>query len=165
MDAYSTHLPILEKIAKIKKLKKVLEFGPGQYSTTFFVDHCKEVMCIEQQNHAVANILYDKYDDEDHKGVVIDYMPGAGRGPAWLRQHKGRFDLIFVDGHGRSRPLCINEAFNHTDIIVAHDTEDLRYSWENVDMPKGWKKIEFTKLTPATTVWTKDPELIKKLKA
>jgi predicted O-methyltransferase YrrM len=67
----------------------------------------------------------------------------------------GKYDLIFVDGHGDSRPECMEWAKNHTDLIIAHDTEHPYYCWDRADM-SGFKKTEYKEMSPWTTVWERE---------
>jgi hypothetical protein len=64
------------------------------------------------------------------------------------------YDAIFVDGHGDSRPECLEWAKSHTDLIVAHDTEHPYYGWDRADM-SGFNKKVHDELSPWTTVWTR----------
>lgn len=161
LDAYGTHLPVLERVFEAVKVRSVLEFGCGNYSTAFFVSRCERVTAIEQQSHAVFEIMGRKYAENDQ--LTLLYLPGVGRGPEYLREYQGSFDLVFVDGDAESRTHCVNEAFEKTGLIVAHDTEDKRYSWDRVQKPDGWVAIEYTDLTPCTTVWVTDEETAEKL--
>ena len=63
-----------------------------------------------------------------------------------------KYDMIFVDGHGDSRPECLEWAKDHADLIVAHDTEHPYYGWERADM-SGFKVTVHNELSPWTTVW------------
>jgi len=151
IDAYGTHINVLKDIAKQLKLAYVLEFGAGIYSTDFFLGIGAKVVSIEQQSDAWFEKVKAKH--EKNKSFNIMFMYGPGKGPAWLEESRDKFDLIFVDGDSASRWLCVNAAFDKTDIIVAHDTEEKMYSWEKINVPKGWTKVDFKDVKPWTTVW------------
>ena len=127
------------------KVKKVLEFGCGLYSTSFFINKGCELTSIEMQN-------------EDWQRKVQEVFPRAdirlALGPDEWRKLKldDRYDLIFVDGHGDSRPECMMWAKDHTDLIIAHDTEHPYYCWDRADMA-GFIKTEYKDNPPWTTVW------------
>ncbi len=151
LDPTATHLPILREILATGKVKKVLEFGCGLFSTKQFVDAGCEVTAIEMQN-------------EDWYRRVKDALPSVNLhlclGPmAWKELPlDDRYDLIFVDGHGDSRPDCMMWAKDHTDLIVAHDTEHPYYQWERADMSGFVKKVH-DGLSPTTTTWTRNSKI------
>jgi hypothetical protein len=75
---------------------------------------------------------------------------------AWqMEKLDPHYDLIFVDGHGDSRPECLMWAKNRTDLIIAHDTEHPYYGWERADM-SGFTKTVYDALSPTTTVWERE---------
>jgi protein-L-isoaspartate O-methyltransferase len=145
LDPTATHLPVLNALLARGNVRKVLEFGCGLFSTKCFSDAGCDVTAIEMQ-------------DEDWYRRVRQALPTVkmhlALGPmAW----KGipldeRYDLIFVDGHRDSRPDCLMWAKDHTDLIVAHDTEHHYYQWNRADM-SGFKHRLHAELSPTTTVW------------
>jgi predicted O-methyltransferase YrrM len=149
LDPTATHLPILESLFAKYDIKDVLEFGCGLFSTPFFNERARTTS-IEMQH----KIWFEK---------VREALPKAdlrlALGPETWRElipkFKVRYDLIFVDGHGDSRPECMEWAKNRTDLIVAHDTEHPYYGWDRADM-SGFTKYEHKDLTPWTTVWVKE---------
>jgi len=161
MEAYGTHRPILEKLIEGAAIKTVLEFGTGNFSTDFFIDKVEHLTSIEQQRHNYFQQYEKKFGDR--KDFDLKCMMGPGLGADWLRDYDGQFDLIFVDGDAVGRPLAINQAFNKTSIIVAHDTESGIYDWESVEVPEGWQVIEFKEKVPWTTVWTNNSEVVELL--
>lgn len=147
LEPTATHLPVLQEIFKTRKIKDVLEFGCGMFSTKFFVESGCNVTSIEMQHKE----WFDKVSAEfpDIK-LYLALGPMAWKGIKLFR----RYDLIFVDGHGDSRPDCMMWAKDHTDLIIAHDTEDGYYKWERADM-SGFDKKLYDSLTPTTTVWVR----------
>lgn len=147
MDPTSTHLPILNRLLAEKKVKDVLEFGCGLFSTKLFIEKGCNVTSIEMQHEEWATKVKENLPKVD---LILALGPME-----WVKhvaQLKDRYDLIFVDGHGDSRPECMMWAKARTDLIVAHDTEHSYYCWDRADMD-GWKKTEYKDLTPWTTVW------------
>jgi hypothetical protein len=45
-DDYGSHLPVFETILSAFKIKTVLEFGSGKYSTPLLVNRCESVLSI-----------------------------------------------------------------------------------------------------------------------
>ncbi len=75
-----------------------------------------------------------------------------------------KIDFSFVDGHGDSRPECINFMMDKgCPIIVAHDTEEGSYGWNRVRTNNGYKKIDYKKHKNWTTLWTNNDELFNHL--
>lgn len=157
MNAYETHTPILKTIFKAVEIGEVLEFGPGAYSTEYFISKVKSLISIEQQSDSYHSMCCRRH--EETKNVKFLKLIGPVSGVNWLKAYEGRFDLILVDGHGEGRPEAINAAFKKTAIIVAHDTEHPRYGWERVRMPKGWTRIDSKAFRPWTTTWTKNKKV------
>jgi predicted O-methyltransferase YrrM len=147
MDPTSTHLPVFDLLFNHHRIKTVLEFGCGLFSTKKFTDEGCIVTSIEMQHKE----WFDKVKSEL---PGVDLRLAIGKDTWESEPLNERYDLIFVDGHGDSRPECLMWAKNHTDLIVAHDTEHPYYEWHRADM-SGFDKQLFDELTPTTTVWTK----------
>lgn len=146
MDPTATHLPVFEKLFKERKIYKVLEFGCGMFSTKFFTDQGCSVTSIEMQHEEWA----DKVRQETPANVILCLGPMD-----WQKLDlDDSYDLIFVDGHGDSRPECLMWAKDKTNLIVAHDTEHPYYGWDRADM-SGFTKTVHDELSPWTTVWTR----------
>lgn len=148
LDPTATHLPVFELLFRRHRIKSVLEFGCGMFSTTMFVNAGCNVTSIEMQNQS----WYDKIKAEL---PTVDLRLALGP-MEWEKEPlKDRYDLIFVDGHGDSRPECLMWAKDHTDLIVAHDTEHSYYCWDRADM-SGFTKTVHDELSPWTTVWERE---------
>ncbi|KKP95811.1 MAG: hypothetical protein US13_C0002G0121 [candidate division TM6 bacterium GW2011_GWE2_36_25] len=78
------------------------------------------------------------------------------------------FDIIFIDPGIHIRGDFVNEAFNRSDIIVAHDTNfnPHIYGWTKIKAPSNYTKIHFN-YGSGTSIWVKNEriELINELKA
>jgi predicted O-methyltransferase YrrM len=147
LDPTATHLPILRDLLKCGGIKTVLEFGCGMYSTKAFLDAGCELTSIEMQSESWFSLAQSLYPGHDIRLALGAYE--------WQTLDlKPRYDLIFVDGHGDSRPDCMEWAKYHTDLIVAHDTEHPYYKWDRADM-SGFNKEVFSAVIPHTTVWTR----------
>ena len=145
LEPTATHLPTFEQLFKYNDIKTVLEFGCGLYSTKFFKDMGCSLTSIEMQHEAWRDRVLGLLPDAD-----IRLALGAME---WQKLPlKDRYDLIFVDGHADSRPECLMWAKDHTDLIVAHDTEHNYYMWDRADM-SGFDKTVHDELSPWTTVW------------
>lgn len=162
-DAYGTHLPTLERILEVIKPKRTFEFGCGRYSTAVFTVHCKDHTAVEQQDAAYLAVLAPTFKKEIKAGTLNLFAEvGPTGGHTELKAHK--YDVVMVDGHQIGRAVGVNAAFKVTDTILAHDTNDPRYSWEGVKVPARWHRFDFKEMRPWTTVWTKNERVISELK-
>jgi hypothetical protein len=158
-DLYSTHLPFLEKIfSLIEKPNLVIEFGMGNYSTEFFIKNSNKVESIEMQSKEWYDNMYEKFK------VHTNWSPFMFIGPDEYKKHIFlKPDLCFVDGHGDSRPECVNLMIDlGCPIIIAHDTETESYGWGRVDL-KNYKKYDFKKFDVWSSVWTINENIINNL--
>ena len=161
VNAYATHMDTLRRVLDIVKPKKVLEFGPGNFSTQLWVDAGCKVTAIEQQHAEWAKAIAKHY--EKTEAIDIFWYPGPVDALEVLGKENKRYDIVFVDGHILGRYLAINAAQKWTDTIIAHDTESRLYQWEKVTLSADWHQFDFKALTPWTTVWTKDEKLTNAL--
>lgn len=161
MDRFSTHLPIIQEIFSFKKqIKNSLEFGMGNYSTEFLVSNTKEkVISIEMQSETWFNDIKLKFEKNSKWSGIL--CLGANN---FLDLQYNKYDFVLVDGHGDSRPECINFISKFTDLIVTHDTEDSYYRWEKIKLDDSFLSIEDKRYEPYTKIFTKDVELINYLK-
>jgi predicted O-methyltransferase YrrM len=145
MDPTATHLPILNRLLAERKIKDVLEFGCGLFSTKCFVDHGCNVTSIEMQHEEWASKVKAELPSVN---LILSLGPFE-----WEEiDLKPRYDLIFVDGHRDSRPECMEWAKDKTDLIVAHDTEHPYYGWDRADM-SGFSVVTYKDFPTWTTVW------------
>lgn len=145
LDPSATHLGAWDYVFDLYPIKTVLEFGCGMYSTPEFVKRGCDVTAIEMQNAAWAERVRNA---EPKADIQIAIGPFAWRGlklADW-------YDMIFVDGHGDSRPECLEWAKERTNIIVAHDTEHPYYQWSRANM-NGFTETVFNHVSPTTTLW------------
>lgn len=147
IEPTATHLPVFDALFREQRIVDVLEFGCGLFSTKKFHDMGCRVTSIEMQHREWAENIQQAL-----PAVDVRLALGAH---AWRELAAGlnpRYDLIFVDGHGDSRPDCLMWAKERADLIVAHDTEHPYYKWERADM-SGFDVQVFKALRPWTTVW------------
>jgi hypothetical protein len=159
MDLYSTHLEILEFVFEQKKYKTVVEFGMGYYSTPFFLKSVNKLISVEMQNakwyeELIRSIKNDKWNPvlclDKYAFLSIDFADGI--------------DCCFVDGHGDTRPECVNHFFGKAETIIVHDTEYHGYGWERVKRPIEYEEFTFVKYPNYTTVYSIDKGLIQQMR-
>jgi len=156
MNEYSTHLPVFEKLFERKKYSKILEFGLGFGSTPFLLKNCDNLTSIEMQSEEWYNKIYDVFKEEKKWRSFLNLGPFE-----FLKNDviDEVYNLVFVDGHGDSRPEVINYFFGKCDTIVTHDFETHSYRWHLVQKPNDYIKIVYDKLNPATAIFTRDMSL------
>ena len=145
LDPSATHLVTWDYVFSLYNIKSVLEFGCGLYSTPEFLRRGCTVTAIEMQNKGWAKRVKEAKPVVDIKIAI---------GPLTWRKLKLKkwYDLIFVDGHGDTRPECMEWAKDRTNLIVAHDTEHPYYQWARANMD-GFAEVLFNQITPTTTLW------------
>jgi hypothetical protein len=158
LDLYSTHMEYLLEIFKKKgKLKNVVEFGTGNYSTKILIENSENALSIEMQSEDWYEKIVTNF--KNNKNWTHELKLGP---MSWVDVKFPDFiDLGFVDGHGESRPECINFLMQQKcPVIVTHDTEEPGYGWERVESNDLYNKLTFKKYTNWTTIWSLDIELI-----
>ena len=156
MDAYSTHIPVFEKLFATKKFSRILEFGLGFGSTPFLLEHCDHLTSIEMQSkewyEKVHLELKNNPKWESHMAIGPYEFQRLG-----LAEES--YDLVFVDGHGDSRPEIINRFFGKCNTIITHDFETESYRWYLIQQPQEYARYVYTNLNPYTALFTKDQDV------
>ncbi len=148
MDPTATHLPILRALLADGSVKRVLEFGCGLYSTPLFLEHGCDLTSVEMQSAEWYERVKAACPDAQQWELWMALGPDA-----WEQLPlEDDYDLIFVDGHGDSRPECLMWAKDYAPLIVAHDTEHDYYQWDRADM-SGYAAEVHKETPPWTTVW------------
>lgn len=156
MDRFSTHLNLMTKIFEFKDIKTSLEFGMGHFSTDFLIKNTKnKVTSIEMQFEDWFNTISQKYSSNSKWKGILNIGPHSA-----FELNYDHYDFALVDGHGETRPECVNFISKFCDTIVAHDTEaELVYGWKRVNLPDFYS-FEDRNQEPWTKVWTKNKDLI-----
>jgi hypothetical protein len=158
MDRYSTHLNLMTKVFQYKNIETALEFGMGNFSTNFLIENTKsKVTSIEMQYEEWFNDIYSKFSINPKWNGILSLGPNDFQN----LKYESKYDFVLVDGHGDTRPECVNFSSNFCDTIIAHDTEaEHVYGWSRVNLPNFYT-LEDRNQEPWTKVWTKDEALIK----
>lgn len=161
MDLYSTHLEFLDKILSfIDKPEVAIEFGMGNYSTELLIKKTINLISIEMQSENWFNEMVLKFSSNKNWKPLYSFGPNN-----FLDiEYPNSINFSFIDGHGDSRPDCINFMMQkNCPIIVAHDTEESGYGWDRV-LTNDYKKIDFKKFKNWSTLWTTNVNLYNFLK-
>lgn len=161
IDLYATHLPFIKKVfSVIEKPKLIIEFGMGLYSTEFFIKNSEKTISIEMQSEEWFNNMFNKFGDT----VNWEAHLLLGQNTYKNFNFSKEADVSFIDGHGESRPECINLMMDlQCPIILAHDTETTSYGWDRVNINNDYNSYTYKGFSVWTTIWFKDNELLKKI--
>ena len=152
-DNYSSHLLVFEKIFETFEVGNVLEFGPGKYSTPFFIKRCKSVVSVEQESREWYEKLKSEINSpnwnfifQQNPQVIFGQFDTAGE----------RFDLVFSDGAHQTRHLAANMAMErNVPLVVLHDVEKIwYYKWHLLDIPANYLRFDFRHQKGAKKVTT-----------
>jgi len=160
-DPYSTHLELLQFIFDyIGKQKNVVEFGMGNFSTKLLLNNSENLVSIEMQSEDWFNKMVEKFSSNKN------WKPLKLLGPnLYTSCFFNNTDFAFIDGHGETRPECVNLMFkNKVPVIIAHDTEAGCYGWTRVSEPFEYDSFVFKKHENWSTVWSTNEDLINHLK-
>lgn len=141
-DNYSSHLQVFEKVFATFEIKKALEFGLGQFSTPFFVNHAEVVVSVEQESKK----WYEKIKNQINS---TNWHPIFQPDPRVVFEHfdanNQNFDLVFSDGTAETRCLVANLAMErNVPMVVLHDTEKVwYYRWNLLSIPANYGRFNF----------------------
>jgi hypothetical protein len=146
---YATHLPVLRAIVAAERLRRVVEFGGGEHSTSLFTAEAGAVWTVED-DAAWAETLRALFGPIPGWTLI---SPGT-EGYTLIRDLAP--DLVFVDGRADTRLMHTTSALAlGTRTVVAHDTEraDL-YGYRWVPVFPGYTRRHYVHTSgKATTVW------------
>lgn len=157
---YDTHQDYIRQILEIKSIETILEFGMGHYSTGMLISGAGKTVSIEMQSKE----WYDKI--VENFGHSPKWEHHLALGPMTWTQLKlpQKIDFGFVDGHGDSRPDCINFLMGIScPIILAHDTEYPGYCWNRIMDNPLYKRLDFKRHSNWTSLWTMDNDLVTRM--
>jgi hypothetical protein len=142
LDNFSSHLPIFEKLFATFEIKKVLEFGPGKFSTPFFVKYAEVVVSVEQENKEFYEIIKNRINSAN-KHVI--FQPDPQTVFEQFDANNQKFDLVFSDGAAETRCLAANLAMErNVPIVVLHDAEKVwHYQWNLLSIPANYARFNF----------------------
>lgn len=147
MNAYGSHIPILEKLFQFNNIMSVIETGMGDFSTSFFVSHGCGLVSIEMQNLQWFQEVSAKHAGNAEFLCMLDKDQAVNYVAA-----SSFVDLVFVDGHHYSRFDQVMAGMRTARYVVAHDSEAMIYRWDRVALPAGWVWVDVEEFGP--NPWT-----------
>lgn len=124
MDGYATHQQALLKAA-LESKGDILETGCGFYSTPLLYEVCKsrgtKLISMVQDLDWASNFKH--LEGENYEQIVVDFKTELPL--------NGKYGMIFLDHEEfvKDRILHINNILNHTNIMVAHDSNHIK-NWK-----------------------------------
>jgi hypothetical protein len=156
MDQYSTHTELLKFLMDNLAIETVLELGMGHFSTPLFRSYPGVSLVSLDSDINWVN----QFSPGPNHTVGAYPLLGFARNVTW-------FDLAFVDGNPASeRAACVQELLLKTRLVVAHDTgpeDNWNYHYDEIVLPEGFVRLDYTKKSPWTSVFTADAEVIAKV--
>ena len=119
---HGNHIPILRAIEKIKTIKRVVEFGCGEYSTKTFLDRkhfpALKLLASYETDITWYSKIGSKFEDQR---FVLHFIPDSLS--ALPRLPDNSFDLMFVDGLHEHRQYIVENLSNVAPLCVLHDSD------------------------------------------
>lgn len=154
-NAYATHVPVLVGLARLLRIKCVLEFGSGRYSTMAFLD---------RNVFPQLEILHSVEDDEVWRDEVLNLTGGDPRlcvelvgtpHETAVRVSPEKYDLILIDDsrsvENRVRTIqSLMSKKTQPALLVIHDFEIPDY--RSAAKMRGFHSFRFRALLPETGV-------------
>lgn len=150
MEVYKTHQNVLKFIIERFDIKSVLEYGVGEYSTAMLLQMVDELVSVESDKNWANRVQHEHTIHICPKGCH-DYVPDR------------HFDLVFIDGNpNETRADCMLNATPYARFIVMHDTDtsDQQYKYPNICLPEGWRRLDYKKEIPWTSIYSQDKEAL-----
>jgi hypothetical protein len=142
MDIYATHLPVLKKIFEEHKIKRVLEFGSGKYSTPFFNQQNLDCFITVEDNPYWSSTILK---NNNHEIMFMSCIEAA-------KNTDLNFDLIFIDnGKNSAERIDVIKTISSRrpkGLVVLHDAEQKMY----MDVAKFDHIKIYPEETPSTAV-------------
>lgn len=152
---YSTHIPVLAALAKIARVRRVLELGCGYFSTPIFLNRSifPELSFLHslEDDPAWLQKVASATNNDIRLKLELVTEPIGKMLPHLL---SGRYDLVFVDNarevSQRANTIrVLSEQFEGDGIVVIHDFEVAEYR----DAASQFDhRFEFTAFNPTTGV-------------
>jgi len=141
-DNFASHLPIFEKVFATFEIKKALEFGPGKFSTPFFVKHAELVVSVEQESKEWYERIKAQVNSANWHSV---FQPDPQVVFEQFDANNQKFDLVFSDGAAETRCLAANLAMErNVPVVVLHDAEKVwNYQWNLLSIPANYARFNF----------------------
>jgi predicted O-methyltransferase YrrM len=160
-NPYATHLPVLIGMSRLLKIRRVIEFGCGQYSTLTFLDRAAfpELVSVHSfENNAIWIERVKTLTNSDPRINLIFVNKSISE--AVSNVHFQHYDLVFVDDSTtlEQRYATIYQVANRffpSNVIIIHDFEIEAYREAVRHIPN---RFTMTAVNPNVGIaWSKAP--------
>ena len=142
--------PVLTALCELIQPERILEYGPGNYSTPYFANQGLELLvCVEQQSRSWFCKVNKRYEfstniivHDDRESDGLEWLAGFGPG-----------DLVLVDGKREHRVGLVSAAIDIGAVVVWHDSSDPSYRWDDLPGEVLSETMHFDLLSPRTSVY------------
>ena len=151
---WSTHMPILIKLASITK-GPIMEVGSGIYSTPILHWLCDETKrpLVSYENDKGFIKLAREYESENHKVRFIeDYLKIP---------NTNFYSIILIDHSGHARGKTAVHFKNSAEYLVIHDSDVVRKNMYQIAFPEFKYRKDYNRYIPWTTVLSNTKPLNK----
>jgi hypothetical protein len=168
---YASHLPIIDSVYRAIRPSMdhnpiCLELGAGMFSTGYFAQHASNLLSIECTSMEWADEVKSKFGHHHNVTIHTDIAPHAEVGLMLQMIAKGkRFDIVFCDGCAGLRHINFYLATRLSQIVIAHDSEEVTSWYQSTPLPDGWGMLEVQDYQPWTVLMTSVPGLIDEVKS
>jgi hypothetical protein len=157
LDRVGSHIPVLDLIKRLSRVRRILELGSGVYSTPKLLEFPEIELLISYEDSKpwfdkVAKIKHDKF-----KLILEGNLSGLAK---WIDLEE--FDLIFIDccEFKEQRIEVVREISKRRPdaIVVIHDFDDEQVKWPD-SIVEFDNVIVYDKLWPTTGIlWNQTDE-------
>jgi len=164
MNGYGSHIPVLEVVCDHLRARTALEYGAGNFSTPWLLQHIERLTTVELKGEwldkvrtglsAEAQARWRAIPTNDELSLFLE--PGLVT----------KCDVALVDGgdyRARAAIVQVLALVGAAKAIVAHDSERLEFCYDRVWLPDGWVCVRVEGDMPWTSVFTADDVLVKML--
>lgn len=157
-DGYGSHIMILDKLQKLTHFSSILEFGGGEFSTSFFMKiPGATVITIESQDH-------DWYEKIKKINPNTLWIPDHQKVLEYAMENVSHRDLVFLDTHQDLRYQLVHIVHEYTDIIGLHDSETTLYNYHNIQLDwTKWFYADYVLYRPWTGLLSTSKVLLKEI--
>jgi len=144
---------LYSKVFATFEIKKVLEFGLGNFSTPIFVNHAEVVFSVEQESKEWYEKIKTQINSANWHPV---FQPDPQVVFEQFDLNNQKFDLVFSDGAAETRCLVANLAMKRNiTMVILHDTEKVwYYRWNLLSIPPNYSRFNFRYRKGANKVTT-----------
>ena len=149
----------MEAVYKFLPHNSALEFGCGNYSTTWLLSHFDHVDSVETSTDWIGTLRGSLDPDSQSRWT---YLVVDDERDFWWTRDLRRYDLILIDGaiiSARRNIAQICVSLDLAPAIVLHDTDCGAFEYNRLMLTPGTYQVESRKYKPWTAVICNSKEI------